>query len=83
MQKSLFLHGFRDSVEFTVRAGDGHVEYNPVGFSDEVCTVSRVPVDHSGWAAVRYQNRWYQLFGGIRTPYFICLNSPIRLATRG
>jgi hypothetical protein len=72
---------FRDSVQFVVRTGEGTIQYDMLGtasFSDEVCVVDRVPIDHVGWASVRYKNRWYQLFGGIRTPYFVCLNSPIR-----
>jgi hypothetical protein len=77
---------FNDSVRFVVRSGNGSITYdnpNPVRFTDEVCWANRVPVQNAGWQAVRYQNRWYQLFGGVHTPYFVCLNSPIRSATRG
>lgn len=49
-----------------------------VFFSDEVKTVSRVPRFHRGWQSVTYQCRRYQLMGGVRTPYFICLNNPIK-----
>lgn len=75
---------FNESVRFVVRTGGGSIDYaNPVRFTDEVRWADRVPVQHAGWQAVRYRNRWYQLFGGFRTPMFICLNSPIRSATPG
>ena len=76
------LSMFNESVRFVVRSGGGHIEYDPVRFSDEIRTVSRVPVQNAGWQSVRFQNRWYQLFGGVRTPMFICLDSPIRTAIR-
>jgi len=73
---------FNESVRFVVRTGCGSIEYgDQVCFSDEVQWADRVPVDHVGWQAVRFNNHWYQLFGGFRTPRFICLNSPIRSAT--
>lgn len=49
----------------------------PAEFTDEVAQVERIPRDHSGWQSIRYNKRRYQLFGGIRTAFFICLNSPI------
>jgi len=76
---------FSESVRFVVRTGDGHIAYtsanDQVHFSDEVRWVDRVPLQNAGWQAVRFDNQWYQLFGGCRTPFFICLNSPIRSAT--
>ena len=49
----------------------------PAEFTDEVEQVDRIPREHAGWQSVRYKGRRYQLFGGIRTAFFICLNSPI------
>jgi lipocalin len=73
---------FNESVQFVVRTGHGHIQYGEsVRFSDTILTATRVPETHAGWRAVRYQNHWYELCGGIRTPLFICLNSPIRSAT--
>lgn len=55
----------------------GSCEPCPRDFADEVDRVDRVPREHAGWQSVRYQKKRYQLFGGIRTLFFICLNSPI------
>ena len=38
----------------------------------------RVVHEASGWEWVSYGGRRYQLFGGIRGPYFIDLSNPIR-----
>ena len=40
-------------------------------------TATRIPRHHSGWQSVRYKGRRYQLFGGIRGPFYITLDMPI------
>ena len=62
-------------TSFVVRSGRGSVTAG--GFTDHVCFASRAARYHAGWQSVRYDSRRYQLLGGIRTPLFICLNSPI------
>lgn len=59
----------------TVRTGLGTV--SGTSFTDVVETVNRVPRMNVGWQAVTYRSKRYQLSGGIRTPYFICLNNPL------
>lgn len=63
-------------LQISVRSGHGSV----VGrdFNDVVEVVDRVPRFHSRWQSIRYKCKRYQLFGGVRTPYFICLNNPIK-----
>ena len=39
--------------------------------------VTRSVRSHSGWRSVRYNSRRYQLFGGIRTPYWINPDRPL------
>jgi hypothetical protein len=62
-------------VEFDVRTGIGTVQPDR-SFSDALDTCTRLP---SGELKniVRYKNKRYQLMGGIRTNYFICLNNPL------
>lgn len=59
-----------------VRTGLGTVR-DDGSFTDVVKTVWRTAQPQVGWESVRYRNKRYQLHGGIRTPRFICLNSPI------
>ena len=85
MQQRLFT----DLVQIAVRTGTGSIIYTentkntentwclPVGFTDEIEQIDRIPREHSGWKSICYKKRRYQLFGGVRTAYFICLNSPI------
>lgn len=45
-------------------------------------TINRTPVyswarNGIGWAKVRFNNQWFQLFGGIRNDYFIDVSNPI------
>lgn len=40
--------------------------------------VHRVPRFHVGWQSVKYKTERFQLFGGIRTPYWINYDRPIR-----
>ena len=74
---------FNDLVNIVVRSGTGSIIYatgshtSKPEFTDEICRIDRIPRDHSGWQSVRCDNKRYQLFGGIRTALFICLNSPI------
>lgn len=56
-------------VEFEVRE-------NAHGPVTEV--TSRATRQMAGWEWVSYRDRRYQLFGGIRGPYFIDLSNPIR-----
>ena len=65
------------SLLISVRTGEGDLR-SDMTFSDVVETVSRIPTFNVGWQAVTYKGGRYQLFGGVRTPYFICLNSPIK-----
>lgn len=79
MQQRLFT----EPLQITVRTGTGSIIYTEdpncpsVGFTDEIKQIDRIPREHSGWKSVRYRKQRYQLFGGIRTAFFICLNSPI------
>ena len=43
-----------------------------------VAVASRSVRSHSGWQSVRYAGKRYQLFGGIRTPWFITLGHHIK-----
>ena len=65
------------SLLISVRTGEGDLRHDGT-FSDVVETVSRIPSFNAGWQAVTYKGGRYQLFGGVRTAYFICLNSPIK-----
>ncbi len=47
-------------------------------FTDSIEMIERVPRQHSGWQSVTYQGQRYQLNGGIRTFWFICLSNPIK-----
>lgn len=66
-----------EDVVFRVRTGLGTVR-DDGSFTDIVTTEARTPRQHAGWQSVRYMNKRYQLFGGIRTDYFICLNNPLK-----
>lgn len=71
-----------------VRTGKGSVgnvpavydpKHNPMTeFTDSVEIVERVPRQHSAWQAVFYKGQRYQLFGGIHTFWFICLDHPLK-----
>lgn len=41
-------------------------------------TIERVPRDRAGYQVVRYKGAKYILRGGIRTPYFISLDLPVK-----
>lgn len=79
------LQLFSQPIQLVVRSGKGRLLYNhqhsyygeDSDFTDRVEIVDRIPRDHTGWQSIRYKSKRYQLFGGIRTPHFICLNSPI------
>lgn len=66
-------------VDLVVRTGEGTVNHflGEMDFTDVVEHVTRCPRQHSGWRSVFYKGERYQLKGGIRTGYFICLNNPI------
>ena len=40
--------------------------------------IQRVPRQHSGWESVTYQNKRYQLFGGVRVNHFIDIANPLK-----
>lgn len=63
---------------FDVRTGKGTVSLHTGKFNDVVTTAQRVPRQHRNWQSVTYKGKRYQLFGGIHTNWFICLNSPIK-----
>ena len=63
------------AVEFRVRSGKGTV--TGTTFNDIVETVTRTPIKTVRRDRVIYKGKRYQLMGGIRTDYFICLNNPI------
>jgi len=42
-----------------------------------VDVVERAIHEMSGWAWVNYLGRRYQIFGGVRGPYFIDLSNPL------
>lgn len=76
----LFNHhhtGIIDMAKFIVRTGHGAVQWDGE-FTDAVETADRRPRLHRNWESVTYKGKRYQLFGGIRTPWFICLNHPLR-----
>lgn len=59
-----------------VRTGQGDVL--PDGtFSDTVDEIERFEHVYSDYRWIRHGGRRYQVFGGIRTPYFIVLNHPL------
>jgi len=63
---------------FDVRTGLGTVRLSDGVFTDVLTTATRAVRQHSGWQSVRYKGQRFQLFGGIHTNWFICLNSPIK-----
>ena len=63
---------------FDVRTGLGTVRMSDGTFTDIVEVAERVPRQHRNWQSVTYKGKRYQLFGGIHTNWFICLNSPIK-----
>lgn len=65
-------------LPIVVRKGSGTFYLDSIQFSDQVEVIRRIPREHVGWASVRYRNKRYQLFGGVRTPYFICTNNPLK-----
>lgn len=63
-------------LRVVVRTGEGTIT-NGGGFTDAVEIVERVPRQHSRWQSITYKWVRYQVFGGIRNRYYICLNNPI------
>lgn len=61
---------------FDVRTGLGTVD--GTGFTDTICEAKRAVRNHGRYYSVRYKGKRYQLFGGIRTNRFICLNNPLK-----
>lgn len=71
-----------------IRTGKGSVgnvpavydpKHNPMTeFTDSVGIAQRVPRQHSNWQSVTYKGKRYQLLGGVRTFWFICLDHPIK-----
>jgi len=43
-----------------------------------LAVIDRIPQDHSGWQSIRWMGKRYQLFGGIRNPYFIDIANPLK-----
>ena len=66
-----------ESLLISVSTGLGDLRHDGT-FSDVVEVTRRIPRFNVGWQAVTYRRGRYQLFGGVRTAYFICLNSPIK-----
>lgn len=73
-----------DTVEIEVRTGKGTVRTDSDGkfklwtsFTDTVEIIRRIPRQHARWQSVTYKGKRYQLFGGVHTNYFICLDDPI------
>lgn len=64
-------------LDIEVRSGLGTVTHDGE-FTDVIDTITRVPKQHKGWESVTYEKRRYQVFGGVRTPYFINLQNPLR-----
>lgn len=54
-------------VTFEVRDNDGHV----------LTRAARHVRRRAGWDEVKFEGERYQLFGGLRTDYFIRFHSPI------
>ena len=75
-----------DKQQFVVRSGKGTIRLadpvhaaNPMQeFTDSIAIVERVPRQHSNWQSVTYKGKRYQLFGGVRTFWFICLDHPLK-----
>lgn len=65
-------------VDVYVRRGGGRPLADYKGFTDTVDVVVRKAQHASGWKWVWYNRRRYQLFGGIRTAFFVDLSNPIK-----
>ncbi len=65
-------------VNLHVRTGAGTVSWDGETFTDTVEIANRAPRSHTGWQSITYKRKRYQLFGNVRTPFFICLSNPIR-----
>lgn len=65
-------------VTLLARTGLGTINLHTQIFNDVIEVVDRSHRQHKGWQSVRYKGKRYQLFGGVYTAYFICLNSPIK-----
>ena len=63
-RKTQYFDGDDSAFEIELRPGSDN--YKVSG------TIYRVPIRRSGWWAVRYLGKQYQLLGGIRGPLFIC-----------
>jgi MoaA/NifB/PqqE/SkfB family radical SAM enzyme len=67
----------QEKMTLDVRSGRGNPQ--PDGsFDDTIETVERSIRQPSGWQSVRYKGQRFQLYGGIRTNWFINVNLPIR-----
>lgn len=75
---------------FAVRSGSGYLRKYQLTleqiqsgeeFSDTVEIAARQVQRHAGWQSVTYKGNRYQLFGGVCTFWFICLNSPLKKKT--
>lgn len=67
-----------EPTKLFVRTGKGHYDSSIKKFSDACDFIARIPRQHEGWDSITYRNQRYQLFGGIRTPWNICLDMPIK-----
>ena len=83
---------FGEELFVLVRSGGGIINRHTSGhteFTDETDRIWVVPTFHDpemidgelrrGWQSIAYDDRNYQLFGGIRTPFWINLQNPIDL----
>lgn len=77
---------FGEELFVLVRTGGGQIDQRTSGFTDETDGIWVVPTFHDpegkgrGWQSIVYDSRDYQLFGGVRTPFWINLQNPIDLS---
>lgn len=67
-----------DALKLVVRT-DNNTGIPIGGFRDGVEWIVRIPRQFSGWQGIRYKGKLYQLWGGIRTSYWIRLNHEERI----
>ena len=72
--QKLYSNPSARSVCFDVRSGMGTTTGQGT-FTDVIDNACRVPKQHSGWQSVEDKGRRFQLYGGIRTNWFIVLRS--------
>lgn len=65
-----------DNVTDRILVRTGHGNFDGNNFDDVITIVHKVQKQHHGWRSITYNGQRYQVLGGIRTQFFICLNNP-------